>query len=174
MTGHQIRRLTPAQAAACREALIDILVDAVESGASVNFVLPMTRAKSRTWWDGALASHALGERVIFVAEVDGIVDGTVQLVPAPQENQTHRADISKMLVHSRARRRGLGAALLAAAEAEALRLGRTLLTLDTETDSDGERLYRRLGWTAFGRVPGFALTADGQRREAATFFYKEL
>jgi GNAT superfamily N-acetyltransferase len=174
MSSHVIRMLTSAGAAERREALIDILVDAVEGGASVNFVMPMTRAKAAAWWDGALASHAAGERLIFVAEKQGRIDGTVTLIPAPQENQTHRADISKMLVHRRARQRGLGAALLAAAEAEALRLGRVLLTLDTESGSAGEHLYARSGWTRFGQVPGFALTADGTRREAATFFYKLL
>ena len=98
----------------------------------------------------------------------------MQLILAPQENQAHRADLSKMLVHHRARRQGLGAALLRAAEAEARRIGRTLLTLDTEAGSAGERLYTRLGWIRFGQVPGYATSADGSRREAATFFYRML
>ncbi|BCW88799.1 Acetyltransferase [Alphaproteobacteria bacterium SO-S41] len=171
---HAIRLLKPEETEARRAALIDILVDSVTHGASVNFVLPMSAEKAAAWWDGALAGHARGERLIFVAEADGRVDGTVQLIPAPQENQPHRADLSKMLVHSRARHQGLGAALMQAAEAEARRIGRTLLTLDTETGSDGERLYTRLGWTKFGEVPGFALTADGNTRQAASFFYKTL
>ena len=174
MTGHAILVLTPTQARERRDALIELLVDAVAGGASVNFVQPMTEAKAAAWWEGALAGHARGERLILTAEADGRVDGTVQLVPAPQENQPHRADVAKMLVHRRARRQGLGAALLRAAEAEAARLGHTLLTLDTEAGSDGERLYARLGWTRFGQVPGYALRADGQGREAATFFYRSL
>ena len=174
MTPHTIRLLTPEEAMARRDALIDILIDSVTHGASVNFVLPMTAAKAAAWWDGALASHARAERLIFTAEADGRVDGTVQLIPAPQENQPHRADLSKMLVHSRARRRGLGAALMLAAETGAHSIGRTLLTLDTESGSDGERLYTRLGWTKFGEVPGFALTADGRTHQAASFFYKTL
>jgi GNAT superfamily N-acetyltransferase len=93
---------------------------------------------------------------------------------APQENQAFRADIAKLLVHRRARRLGLGAALMGAAEAEARRIGRTLLTLDTETGSDGERLYERLGWTMFGRVPGYATTADNRTRQTVSFFYKTL
>ncbi len=111
---------------------------------------------------------------IFVAEHDGRLDGTVQLVPAPQENQAFRADIAKMLVHSRARRSGLGMALLRAAEDEARRIGRTLLTLDTETGSAGDRLYAKAGWIKFGEVPGFATTADGSRRATCSFYYKEL
>ncbi len=174
MTTHIVRPMTVADAPALRDALIELLVDAVEGGSSVNFVWPMTREKAERWWDGALASHARGDRVIFVA-VDGRrVDGTVQLIPAGQENQAFRADVAKLLVHRRARRLGLGAALMAALEAEALRLGRSLLTLDTEAGSDGERLYQRLGWTRFGQVPGYATKANNSRREVCSFFYKEL
>ena len=162
---HAVRLLTPAETEAHRPGLIDILVDSVTHGASVNFVLPMTAEKAAAWWDGALTSHARGERLIFIAEADGRADGTVQLVPAPQENQPHRADLSKMLVHSRARRQGLGTALLRAAETEARCIGRTLLTLDTETGSDGERLYTRLGWTKFGEVP--RLRAHCRRKRAS-------
>lgn len=174
MTSHDILRLDAAGAAARRDGLIDLLVDAVDSGAGVSFVQPMTRAKAESFWDGVLASHERGERLLFVAERDGQVEGTVQLIPAPQENQTFRADIAKMLVHRRARRMGLGAALLTAAEDEARRLGRDLLTLDTVTGSAGEHLYERCGWTRFGIVPGYALMADGRAREDATFFYKKL
>ncbi len=174
MVAHAILTLDPAQAQARRRALADLLVDAVEGGASVNFVWPMTLEKSLAWWDGALASHARGERLILTAEAGGRVDGSVQLVFASQENQAFRADIAKMLVHRRARRQGLGEALLRAAEAEALRLGRTLLTLDTSTGSDAERLYAKLGWTSLGAVPGYSTSVDGSRRDPATFFYKTL
>jgi GNAT superfamily N-acetyltransferase len=174
MTGHGVILLTPQQARARRVALVDLLIDAVEGGASVNFVRPMTRAKAEAWWEGALASHARGERLIFTAEAGGRVDGTVQLILASQENQAFRAELSKMLVHSRARRQGLGTALMRAAEDEARRIGRTLLTLDTEAGSAGERLYARLGWTKFGEVPGYATSADSRSREAASFFYKTL
>jgi len=171
---HQIRLLTSAEAETARPDLVELLFDCVEGGASVNFVQPMTREKSEAWWQGALASHARGERLILVAEADGRIDGSVQLVPAGQENQPHRADIAKLLVHRRARRHGLGAALMHSAELEAKRLGRTLLTLDTETGSAGERLYQRLGWTLFGQVPDYAVTADGTRRQTCSFFYKLL
>jgi len=169
-----IRALDPDEAQRQRASLVELLVDAVEHGASVNFVWPMTRAKAEAWWDGALTSHARGERLIFAAEAAGRLDGTVQLILAPQENQAFRADIAKMLVHSRARRHGLGAALMQAAEDEARRIGRTLLTLDTETGSAGERLYARLGWVKFGEIPGYASHVDGRSRAAASFFYKAL
>lgn len=172
MSAHVIRLLSPTELPAQRDVLVDLLVDAVEGGAAVNFVWPMTRAKAETWWDRALANPA--DRLIFVAELDGRIDGTVQLVLAPQENQPHRADLAKMLVHRRARRLGLGAALLRTAENEAKRLGRTLLTLDTESGGDGERLYARLGWVKFGEVPGYAYRTDLKTLEPASFFYKVL
>lgn len=174
MTSHVIRLVSPEEAQACLPDLVELLFDAVDGGASVNFVWPMTRAKAESWWTGALASHARGERLIFTAEVGGRIDGTVQLILASQENQPFRADLAKMLVHRRARRQGLGEALMRAAEDEARRIGRTLLTLDTEAGSAGERLYARLGWVKFGEVPGYAQGAEGGVRHAASFFYKEL
>jgi GNAT superfamily N-acetyltransferase len=174
MGEYHVGALTPQEAAARREALAEILIDAVDDGASVNFVQPMTQAKADAWWAGALASQACGERMIFAAERDGRIDGTVQLIFAPQENQRHRADIGKMLVHRRARRRGLGAMLLGAAEVAAQRQGRTLLLLDTITGGAAERLYLSCGWQRFGVVPGFATSADGGRREDCSFFFKAL
>jgi GNAT superfamily N-acetyltransferase len=171
---HAIHLLTPSEAQTRRDGLIDLLVDSVEGGASVNFVWPMTRAKAEAWWEGALASHARGERLIFTAETGERIDGTVQLVPAPMENQAFRADLAKMLVHRRARQQGLGAALLDAVETEALRIGRTLLTLDTETGSAAERLYTRRGWTKFGEIPAYAISPDNRTRDDTSFFYKRL
>jgi GNAT superfamily N-acetyltransferase len=174
MTEYTIDLLTPEQAQAGRSSLVDLLVDSVEDGASVNFTWPMTRAKAEIWWDGALLSHARGERLILAAEMQGRLEGSVQLILAPQENQFFRAELAKLLVHTRARRRGIGAALMVAAEDQARRIGRTLLTLDTEARSAGERLYARLGWTKFGEVPGYAARADNSSRETASFFYKAL
>lgn len=169
-----IATLAVAEAVARRAELEALLVDAVVHGASVNFVAPMTAEKAMRWWNGALADHAAGGRVILAALDGERLVGSVQLMPAGQENQRHRADIGKLLVHSTARRQGIGAALMRAVEAEALTRGRTLLTLDTETGSDGERLYLKLGWTRFGIVPGFATVADGTHRADCSFFYKAL
>ena len=110
---------------------------------------------------------------VLVDCVDGGVAGTDVVRPAPQENQRHRADVVKLLVHRRARGRGVATALMAEAERAATELGRSLLVLDTETGSPAEHLYRRLGWTALGAIPGYALSADG-RPSAATFFWKQV
>jgi GNAT superfamily N-acetyltransferase len=155
------------------EGLSDLLIDCVEGGASVSFMLPMTRAKAKDFWRGVADSAARGERLVYVAEdAEGII-GSAQIVWAEAENQPHRADVAKMLVHRRARRRGLGASLLAAAEQGAKRRGKTLLVLDTVTDSDGYRLYCANGWQRCGEIPSYALWPDG-RPCPTTVFYKSL
>jgi GNAT superfamily N-acetyltransferase len=172
MSPPRVRRL---ESIGAREmaGLCDVLIDCVEGGASVNFMWPMTRAKAETYWRGVAGGLARGERALVVAEDErGEILGTAQAVWAPQENQPHRADISKMLVRRSARRHGVGALVLAAAENAARDAGRTLLVLDTASD-DAERLYARHGWQRCGVIPGYALLPDG-RPCATIVFYKAL
>ena len=169
----RVRRLDPLGDREIEE-LSDVLIDCVEGGASVSFMLPMTRGKALAFWRKIAASEARGERVVLAAEdAAGTILGTVQLILDLPENQPHRADLAKMLVHRRARRRGVAAALLAAAEDSAIHAGRTLLVLDTVTGSDAERLYTRLGWQACGVIPGYALWPRGGLC-STTVFYREL
>jgi GNAT superfamily N-acetyltransferase len=155
------------------QGLSDVLIDCVEGGASVSFMLPMTRAKAEAFWRGASASVARGERFVLAAEdAAGAIVGTVQVILAQPENQPHRGDLAKMLVHRRARRRGIGEALLIAAERQALSAGKTLLVLDTASD-DAEHLYVRQGWQRCGLIPNYALWPDG-RPCATTYFFKFL
>jgi GNAT superfamily N-acetyltransferase len=133
----------------------------------------MTRSKAEEYWRGVAASLARGERAVIVAEDErGEIMGTAQAVWAPQENQPHRADISKMLVRRNSRRHGVGARVLAAAERAAFDAGRTLLVLDTASP-EAERLYERSGWQRVGTVPRYALLPDGPFC-ATVFFYKDL
>lgn len=156
------------------QGLSDVLVDCVEGGASVSFMYPMTQAKARAFWESVAASVERAERVVLVAEDEaGAILGTVQVVWAQPENQPHRGDVAKMLVHRRARRMGVGAALLGAAEQAALVAGRTLLVLDTVTGGDAERLYARQGWQRCGVIPDYALWPSGEPC-ATTVFYKAL
>ena len=156
------------------QGLSDILIDCVEGGASVGFMLPMSRTKAEAFWLSTSASVARGERVVLAAEdAAGTIVGTVQLILNQPENQPHRGDIAKMLVHRRVRRRGVGAALLAAAERRALKAGKTLLVLDTVTGSDAERLYTRQGWQRCGQIPNYALWPNGTPC-ATTIFFKFL
>lgn len=154
------------------ESLCEVLMDCVEGGASVSFMWPMTRAKAEAFWKSVGESVARGERVLVVAEDAQGVVGTAQAVWATPENQPHRADVAKMLVHRRARRLGVGAAVLAGAETAAREAGRTLLVLDTAS-ADAERLYERGGWQRVGIVPRYALLPDGPYCRTV-IFYKDL
>jgi GNAT superfamily N-acetyltransferase len=153
--------------------LADVLIDCVESGASVSFMHPLTRERAAAFWRRIAKGVEAGERALIVAEDAGGICGTVQLALDLPENQPHRADLSKMLVHRRARRQGLGAALMRAAEALALECGRTLLVLDAVTGGDGERLYTSLGWHRVGVVPNYALMPRGGFC-STTFMYRDL
>lgn len=155
------------------EGLVDVLVDCVDGGASVSFMRPFTRERATAFWRDVADGVESAKRVLLVAEDTRGICGTVQLIVDLPENQPHRADLAKMLVHRRARRQGLGAALMRAAEAAATASGKTLLVLDTVTGGDAERLYERLGWRRVGTIPDYALFPDGGFC-ATTVFYRTL
>jgi GNAT superfamily N-acetyltransferase len=168
-----IRPIDAAEATRQLSALSALLVDAVAHGASVNFMAGFTHQEAEAYWVRQITGLVSGDRIWLVAEQDGNLVGTVMCIFAPQPNQPFRAEVSKMLVHSSQRRRGIGAMLMAAVEVAAMKAGKTMLVLDTGEGGAGDRLYRRCGWTAIGSIPSYAYTTDG-RPEAATFFYKQL
>jgi GNAT superfamily N-acetyltransferase len=153
--------------------LCEVLVDCVEGGASVGFLSPITRERAHEFWNRVGQAVATGQRALLVARDELGICGTVQLILDLPENQPHRADLVKMLVHGRARRRGLGAALMRAAESLARECGKTLLVLDAVTNGDAARLYERLGWLRVGDVPNFALMPDGAPC-STTYYYRSL
>ena len=169
----RLRRLDGAEAAALAPALAEVLVDCVAGGASVSFMQPLDPTRALAFWRCVAEGVAAGYRALVVAEEAGLVLGTVQLLLGMPENQPHRAEIAKMLVRRSARGRGIGSALMRAAEALAVDNGRSLLVLDTAEGGEGERLYRRLGWVAVGTIPRYALHPDG-RPCGSTFFYRDL
>lgn len=156
-------------------ALSAVLIDCVEGGASVSFMAPLSQERANAFWQGVAEGVAAGERILLAAQdsSNGRIVGTVQVVLRQPENQPHRADIAKMLVHRRARKRGVGAALIRAAEDAARAAGKTVLVLDTVTGGDAERLYARLGWTRVGVIPNYALWPQGSFCDT-TVFYKQL
>lgn len=154
------------------DGLADVLIDCVEGGASVSFMHPLTRDRAVGFWRHVAQGVAACERALLVAEDAQGICGTVQLMLSQPENQPHRADLSKMLVHRRARRQGLGAALLQAAETTARECGKTLLVLDTASD-DAERLYERVGWRRVGVIPDYALLPKGGLC-STTVYYRDL
>jgi len=169
-----VRRVGANEASACVDALADVLIDCVEGGASVSFMSPLSRDKAQAFWRNVAEGVAHGERALLIAEDDtGAIVGTVQLILAQPENQPHRADVAKMLVHRRARRQGVAQRLMAAVEAVARTERKTVLVLDTVTGGDAERLYTRAGWQRVGVVPNYALMPDGAPC-GTTFYCKQL
>jgi GNAT superfamily N-acetyltransferase len=155
------------------DALTDVLMDCVEGGASVSFMQPLTRERATAFWRKVADGVRAGHRALLVAEDAQGVCGTVQLIFDLPENQPHRADVAKMLVHRRARRKGLGQMLMRAAEQTARDCNKTLLVLDAVTDGDAARLYARLGWVRVGDIPNYALYPQGGYC-STTYFYRNL
>jgi ribosomal protein S18 acetylase RimI-like enzyme len=153
--------------------LSELLIDSVEHGASVGFLAPLSRSEADAYWRRVQQAVAEDRCLLLVAALDhGSVAGTVQLDVDTMPNQPHRATVSKLLVHTSARRRGVGEALMAELERVALVAGRWLLTLDTATP-EAERLYERMGWRRSGVIPAYALNPDGSLTQTA-FYWKEL
>ncbi|MDR7274866.1 GNAT family N-acetyltransferase [Catenuloplanes atrovinosus] len=167
----EISPLTAEDHAAAEIDLAEVLLECVLGGASVGFTLPFTVDDARAYWRDALAEA--DARTWVARDHDGRILGVVRLLPAAQANAPHRAEIAKLLVHPDGRGRGLGGALLVAAEEGARALGRTLLVLDTQTGGVAEGLYARRGWTRVGEIPEFALTPTGDRA-ATTIFRKHV
>jgi GNAT superfamily N-acetyltransferase len=170
-TTFHVRRLLRVDDAQLQQ-LAALLIDIVEGNDSVGFMHPLPLPRALSFWRGVAEGVARGERALLVAEDAQGVAGTVQLILAQPDNQPHRADLAKMLVQRRARRQGMGAALMQAAEDTARELGKRLLVLDTAS-ADAERLYARQGWLRCGVVPNFALWPQGGYCDT-TIFYRTL
>jgi ribosomal protein S18 acetylase RimI-like enzyme len=173
LAGVVVDLLDAASAASAERRLADILLACVADGAVADFLAPLAPAKARGFWKDVGAEVAAGRSLLLAAWADGVLAGTVALRTATPENQPHRARIAQLLVHPGLRRRGIGTALLARAAQTAQRMGRTLLTVEAPADSDAERLFRAAGFTAAGRIEGFALDPAG-RPVAATLMSKAL
>ncbi len=169
----QILSLTPEQAENNIGQLIDLLVDAVDSGASIGFMPPLTIAEARAYWRSVIAAMRENTRVLLVATEAEVVQGAVQLALEMRPNGNHRAEAMKLFVHRRARRQGLAKGLMSGVEETARSLGRTLLLMDTRQGGEAERLCESLGYIRFGEVPNYARSSDGQLHTTC-FFYRHL
>ncbi len=167
-----IERLKAPVSEADLHALAALLVDAVDSGAAISFLAPLTPEQAEDWWRRTI-STASGSIFLVARDAEGIV-GSVQLHPAWAPNQPHHADVAKLIVHRRGRRGGIATGLMQALESEARAAGFRLLTLDTRRGDAAEVLYRRLGWTTVGTIPRYALDTDGVTPHDTVVFYKEL
>ena len=153
--------------------LAGLLIDAVDSGASVGFLPPLGEAEALAYWRDVVERMREGGRILLVALEDGVVQGSVQLALEMRPNGSHRAEAMKLFVHRRARRRGLATALMSALESTARELGRTLLIMDTRKGGDAEKMCESLGYIRYGEVPGYARSSNGQLH-TTVFFYRTL
>ena len=169
----EISCVTVEEAQQWRDGLVELLRDSVDGGASVGFLPPLALGEARAYWEGVVDALRRPGRLLWIAREDDVVAGTVQLDLCGKGNGLHRAEIIKLLVHSAHRRRGVARALMTAAEAEARRIGRTLLVLDTRAGDAAEPLYRSLGWICSGVIPQYARNGDGGLDPSA-FYYKLL
>jgi GNAT superfamily N-acetyltransferase len=176
-----IAELDPDEYIAAIPALAALVVDAVNGGASVNFLAGVTEGEAAEWWTNRIGDVAAGTITAFVAKsVDDSTAGPGQqifgstlLIRSRNQNSPHRAEIGKVIVHRSVRRLGLGRALMAAAEARAQADGRWLLLLDTHSGGVAEVFYRSLGWQELGTIPNHAYSAPGLL-VPTTFFWKDL
>ncbi len=163
----------PARAEREIGGLAELLIDAVAGGASIGFMPPLDEPEDLAYWHGVIQAMRDGGRVLLVKMEDGLVQGSVQLDLEMRANGNHRAELMKLFVHRRARRRGLARALMAEGEAAARRLGRTLLVMDTRKGGEAEKLCQSLGYVRFGEVPNYARSSGGELHTTA-FFYRQL
>jgi ribosomal protein S18 acetylase RimI-like enzyme len=168
-----IALLDAAAAASAEPRLSEILTACVAEGAGVSFLPPLAPDTARAFWRGVAREVAAGSRILLGGWANGVLMGTVMLAFSLAENQPHRADVQKLLVHPTGRRHGLARALMQRLEQEATRAGRPLMTLDTRDGDRAEGLYRSMGWHEVGRIPGFALRAD-RTPDDTLFFWKRV
>lgn len=165
--------LTPEQAENHIHQLAELLIDAVESGASVGFMPPLAEAEALNYWRNVIEALRDKRRVLLAALDGGVVQGSVQLDLETRANGTHRAEAMKLFVRRRARRQGLAKALMSELEAAALRLGRTLLIMDTRKGGEAEKMCESLGYVRYGEIPNYAHSPNGQLH-TTVFFYRQL
>ena len=166
----EVRRLDAVDMRTHLDGLAAVLVDCVDGGASVSYMAPFSHEQARRAFEAFAAEVERNRRLLLAAFAEQKVVGTVQVVYAVPPNQPHRADITKLLVHRAARRRGVARLLMEHAEAEARAEGKALLVLDTVIGDDAERLYERLGWTKVGVIPNYALYPDGRPCDTTVFW----
>src|SRR5205823_6495471 len=150
-----------------------LLIDSVDSGASIGFMPPIGKEEALAYWLDVIAAMRAGRRLLLAAMDGELIQGTVQMDLEPRANGNHRAEVIKLFVHRRARRRGLARALMLEVESTARCLGRTLLLMDTRKGGDAEKMCESLGYVRYGEVPRYARSGNGEL-EPTAFFYCQL
>lgn len=166
------KALSPDEAANCLPSLTELLVDAVDSGASIGFLPPLEAADAQAYWQTVVEAMREGHRELIAALDDGEVVGSVQLMCETRANGLHRAEAGKLFVHRRARRRGLARALMAELENVARTRGISLILMDTRQGGDAEKLCDGLGYTRWGEVPEYARSANGELHTTVFYYHR--
>ena len=165
-----VERLTADQAETLLPQFIDLLQDAVDDGASVGFLRPLSPEVALGYWREVIREVGEESRILLIARREGALVGSVQLGLCTKPNALHRAEVQKLLVHTRWRRRGIGRELMMALDEEARLARRSLLYLDTEPDKPAFEMYKQSGWLRAGEIPEYARTPDGQLHSTVLFY----
>ncbi|MBL8148990.1 MAG: GNAT family N-acetyltransferase [Blastocatellia bacterium] len=165
-----IRLISSTQESAI-EGLCHLLIDVVNGGASVGFLAPLSTKTALNYWQDLFSKQLNNGLLLWIAELEGKIIGSVQLQLCNKENARHRAEIQKLFVLSNHRGKGVSSKLMQAAESFAYSNGRTLLVLDTESGSVAESIYKHLGWQKVGEIPDYAASPDG-KLHATSYFFK--
>ena len=168
----EIRALRQDEWEVSAPALVRILIEAVQAGASLGFMQNLGAEIALAFWQGAFEKIESGEVVIFAAFSGKVLIATTTLRLTTPSNQPHRGEICKVIVAPSHQGLGVGKALMKAAEIAAVEAGKNLLTLDTESESGAEFFYLSLGWLKVGEIPRYALSPSGDLHPTS-IFYKE-
>lgn len=165
--------MSAAEAEAALPALAELVIDAVDSGASIGFMPPLAEADALAYWHDVIAALRDGSRILLVAAEAGVIQGSVQLGLEKRANGQHRCEAMKLFVHRRARRRGIARELMTEAESAARAAGCTLMLMDTRKGGEADQLCQTLGYEAYGEVPGYARSGNGELH-TTVFYYRKL
>ena len=165
-----VKQLTREQAETVLDQLIQLLQNVVDDGASIGFIAPLSDDEARAYWRRVIAGLDGGHLLLFVALEDEQIIGSAQLALESRRNGAHRAEVQKVMVHTQARGRGLGRALMQAVEDAARTAQRTLLVLDTRRGDVAEQLYQKLGYIQAGIIPRYALNSAGGADDTVLYY----
>lgn len=143
-----------------------LLIDTVNSGASVGFLAPLSLEDAKQYWNKVLSDGV----ILWIGKIDGKIIGTIQLHLCMKQNGRHRAEIAKLLVHSNVRRMGIGKHLMEAAEKRAVEEQRCLIILDTRAGDISNILYKSMEYIEVGRIPKYAKSTDGILHDTAIYY----
>lgn len=150
--------------------LVGLLTEAVNLGAGLGFLAPLSREDACDYWLSQRAEIRSGARLLLAATIEGRIVGSGQLALVPWATARHRAEIQKLVVADSVRGRGVGRALLAGLHGTARRQGRSLMLLNTRRGGRPEGFYKRLGYRELGVLPGGALGPAGERLDIVTLY----